>query len=128
MSSMRAFFQQLEQLRSLNQRVTLATLVNTQGMSPRKEGAKMWVAEGGQLLGSVTIGGCVDAQVIEQSEDVLTRQTPCPLGMRRPGNWGSPVPGRSKSSSNRSAPIAPNRLPVMPPSNLTSIKAPPVRC
>lgn len=77
MSPMRAFFQQLEQLRSLNQRVTLATLVNTQGMSPRKEGAKMWVAEGGQLLGSVTIGGCVDAQVIEQSEDVLTRQTPC---------------------------------------------------
>ena len=78
------FFQQLDQLRALKQRATLATLVNTQGMSPRKEGAKMWVGEGGQILGSVTIGGCVDAQVIEQSEDVLHHQTPClielPLG------------------------------------------------
>src|SRR5256714_15363587 len=36
----------------------------------------MLVGEGGAVLGSVTIGGCVDAQVIEQSEDVLGTMRP----------------------------------------------------
>src|SRR5262245_28423876 len=40
---MAEFFQQLDQLRGVNQRVALATLVHTEGTSPRKEGAKMWV-------------------------------------------------------------------------------------
>jgi xanthine/CO dehydrogenase XdhC/CoxF family maturation factor len=59
---MHDFFQQLGQLRHVGQRVSLATLVNTLGTSPRKEGAKMWVEEGGDILGSVTIGGCVDSR------------------------------------------------------------------
>jgi xanthine dehydrogenase accessory factor len=81
---MRAFFQQLEQLRRSKRRVALATLAHTVGTSPRKEGAKMWVGEGGDILGSVTIGGCVDAYVIEQAEAVLADQVPrlieVPLG------------------------------------------------
>ena len=81
---MHEFFQQLEQLRSLHQRVALATLVNTIGTSPRKEGAKMWVGEGGEIFGAVTIGGCVDAYVIEQAEVTLATQVPrlieLPLG------------------------------------------------
>jgi xanthine dehydrogenase accessory factor len=81
---MHAFFQQLAQLRSSNRRVSLATLVNTIGTSPRKEGAKMWVGEGGEIVGAVTIGGCVDAYVIEQAEAILATQTPrlieLPLG------------------------------------------------
>lgn len=36
----------------------------------------MLVGEGGAVLGSVTIGGCVDAQVIEQTEDVLHTMRP----------------------------------------------------
>jgi xanthine dehydrogenase accessory factor len=32
----------------------------------------MWVGEGGRVLGSVTIGGCVDAKVIAESEAVLS--------------------------------------------------------
>ena len=36
----------------------------------------MVVGEGGRVLGSVTIGGCVDAQVIEQSADVLDQNAP----------------------------------------------------
>jgi xanthine dehydrogenase accessory factor len=82
--SMAEFFQQLDQLHGVHQRVALATLVHTEGTSPRKEGAKMWVGEGGQMLGSVTIGGCVDAQVIEHAEEVLTTRMPrllaLPLG------------------------------------------------
>src|SRR5437867_10559890 len=81
---MHEFFQQLEQLLSVDRCVSLATLVNTIGTSPRKEGAKMWVGEGGEIFGAVTIGGCVDAYVIEQAETVLSTQVPClielPLG------------------------------------------------
>ena len=44
----------------------------------------MWVGEGGDMLGAVTIGGCVDAYVIEQAEAVLATQMPrlieLPLG------------------------------------------------
>ena len=56
--------------------MAVATLVNTRGTTPRKEGAKMLVGEGGRVLGSVTIGGCVDAQVIEESAYVLDRNRP----------------------------------------------------
>ena len=59
----------------------MATLVNTRGTTPRKEGAKMLVGEGGSILGSVTIGGCVDAQVIEEAEDALRTMTPRLLEM-----------------------------------------------
>lgn len=54
----------------------MATLVNTRGTTPRKEGAKMLIGKGGEVLGSVTIGGCVDAQVIEESAHVLETNRP----------------------------------------------------
>src|SRR4029450_8594317 len=57
-------------------KVAVATLVNTRGTTPRKEGAKMLVGEGGAVLGSVTIGGCVDAQGVEQTENGLTTMKP----------------------------------------------------
>ncbi len=68
--------EQLNQLKRNESKVTVATLVNTRGTTPRKEGAKMLVGEGGRVLGSVTIGGCVDAQVIEESADVLGTNAP----------------------------------------------------
>ena len=63
---------QIEILGKTDKRVAMATLVATRGTAPKKEGAKMWVGEGGRILGSVTIGGCVDARVIEDSEEVLS--------------------------------------------------------
>jgi xanthine dehydrogenase accessory factor len=36
----------------------------------------MWVGEGGRLLGSVTIGGCVDAEVMAEAKDVLADSRP----------------------------------------------------
>jgi xanthine dehydrogenase accessory factor len=36
----------------------------------------MWVGEGGRVLGSVTIGGCVDAEVMAEAEDVLAGRRP----------------------------------------------------
>lgn len=49
----------------------LATLVAAAGVTPKKAGSTMWVSEDGTLLGSVTIGGCVDTRVIERAEHVI---------------------------------------------------------
>lgn len=60
-----------EQLRATERRVAMATLVAARGGSPRPIGAKMFVGEGGRLLGSVSIGGCVDARIVEHGERLL---------------------------------------------------------
>jgi xanthine dehydrogenase accessory factor len=78
---MSELFDQIDQIKRAESKVTLATLVNTRGTTPRKEGAKMLVGEGGRVLGSVTIGGCVDAQVIEESGNVLGQNAPRLLEM-----------------------------------------------
>ncbi len=76
MGSVSEFFDQIDQLRHVEGRAALATLVSTRGTTPRKEGAKMWVGEDGRILGSVTIGGCVDAEVMAEAEDVLAASSP----------------------------------------------------
>ena len=73
---MSELFEQIDQLRRHEGRAALATLVSTRGTTPRKEGAQMWVGEGGRVLGSVTIGGCVDAQVMAEAADVLADSAP----------------------------------------------------
>jgi xanthine dehydrogenase accessory factor len=73
---MAELFDHIDQLRRAPGQVAVATLVSTRGTTPRKEGAKMLVGEGGAVLGSVTIGGCVDAQVIEESAQVLESRRP----------------------------------------------------
>jgi len=73
---MTELFEHIDTLKRDEAKVAVATLVNTRGTTPRKEGAKMLVGEGGRILGSVTIGGCVDAQVIEESAEVLDKNTP----------------------------------------------------
>src|SRR3989338_5420557 len=78
---MTELFDHIDELRRSTGKVAMATLVNTRGTTPRKEGAKMLVGEGGSILGSVTIGGCVDAQVIEEAEDALRTMTPRLLEM-----------------------------------------------
>ena len=73
---MEEVFDQINKLGKAEKRVAMATLVATRGTSPKKEGAKMWVSEEGRILGSVTIGGCVDAHVIEESEEALASFKP----------------------------------------------------
>jgi xanthine dehydrogenase accessory factor len=51
--------------------VALATLVSATGSSSKKVGAKMVVGRSGRILGGVTIGGCVDAQVVAASDALL---------------------------------------------------------
>lgn len=69
---MEELFDDIEKLVQAEKRVAMATLVATRGTSPKREGAKMWVGEEGRILGSVTIGGCVDARVIAESEQALS--------------------------------------------------------
>ena len=66
----------LDQLRATGRRAALGTLVAAKGTTPKKEGAKVWVGEGGRIHGSVTIGGCVDARVVQEAEAVLASRTP----------------------------------------------------
>jgi len=63
--------EQIETLRATEARVAMATLVGARGGSPRPLGAKLFVGEGGRLVGSVSIGGCVDARVVEHGERLL---------------------------------------------------------
>ena len=78
---MEELFEHIETLARVEKRVVMATLVATRGTSPKKEGAKMWVGEEGRILGSVTIGGCVDARVISESEKALASSEPRLLKM-----------------------------------------------
>ena len=73
---MEELFEDIEKLAQAEKRVAMATLVATRGTSPKREGAKMWVGEEGRILGSVTIGGCVDARVIAESEKSLASFNP----------------------------------------------------
>jgi xanthine dehydrogenase accessory factor len=54
--------------------VAVATLVSATGSSSKKLGAKMIVGRSGRLLGGVTIGGCVDAQVIEAADALVAAE------------------------------------------------------
>jgi xanthine dehydrogenase accessory factor len=53
--------------------IVVATLVSATGTSSKKVGARMYVGASGKLIGGVTIGGCVDAQVIEAADDLIDR-------------------------------------------------------
>jgi xanthine dehydrogenase accessory factor len=75
-------FELIGQLRQAAQRAVMATLVRTRGTTPRKEGTKMFVGESGNVFGSVTIGGCVDARVLDQAADVLATSSPRLLEMQ----------------------------------------------
>src|SRR3954463_8994505 len=51
--------------------VVVATLVSATGSSSKKIGARMIVGSSGRILGGVTIGGCVDAQVVEAADALI---------------------------------------------------------
>ena len=71
----------MEHFRLPDRRAAIATLVATEGSSPKDAGARMWVDDRGEIVGGVTIGGCVDARVIEASTQVLSEGRPALLSM-----------------------------------------------
>ena len=73
---MSELLEQFASVEAIGRPAALATLVAAAGATPKKAGSTMWVAENGHILGSVTIGGCVDARVIEQAEGVIASGKP----------------------------------------------------
>lgn len=53
-----------------NQKVVLATVIQTWGSSPLQTGSKMIINEKGNFSGSVS-GGCVETSVIKESIDLI---------------------------------------------------------
>ena len=53
-------------------RLTIATIIATAGSTPRKEGARMAVVEGGGQLDSIG-GGALEALVVEDAKELLLR-------------------------------------------------------
>ena len=73
---MSELLEQLSRISTSGRPAALATLVAAAGTTPKTAGATMCVGEDGSVLGSVTIGGCVDARVIERAEQVVRSGTP----------------------------------------------------
>ena len=76
--------ERIAELRATGRRAAVATLVATTGGAIRRLGETMWVDDHGMIVGSVTIGGCVDGRALELAEDVLrsgtSRRVSLPLG------------------------------------------------
>ena len=53
-----------------NQKVVLATVIQTWGSSPRPTGSRMIVNENGDFSGSVS-GGCVESAVVRECIEVI---------------------------------------------------------
>ena len=58
-----------------NQKVVLATVIQTWGSSPRQVGSRMIVNENGDFSGSVS-GGCVETAVVRECIDLIKENKP----------------------------------------------------
>ena len=58
-----------------NQKVILATVIQTWGSSPRQIGSRMIVNEKGDFSGSVS-GGCVESSVIRECLELIKNNNP----------------------------------------------------
>ena len=58
-----------------NQKVVLATVIQTWGSSPRQIGSRMIVNEKGDFSGSVS-GGCVESAVVRECLNILKENKP----------------------------------------------------
>src|SRR5688572_2822054 len=72
---MRDILPDLDNWRTENEKIALATVVQTWGSSPRRAGAKMALTPEGKITGSVS-GGCVEGAVFEAGMEVLRLNRP----------------------------------------------------
>lgn len=63
-------FAEVDRLLKLGQSLVLATVMRTQGSTPRKAGAKMIVREDGSCTGTIC-GGCVEAEVYAKAKELF---------------------------------------------------------
>src|SRR5688500_20271243 len=90
--------ERISELRAKGRRAAVATLVATTGGAIRRLGETMWVDEHGSIVGSVTIGGCVDGRAVQLAEDVrrcgVAQRVSRPLGGAEAGALGMTCRGR----------------------------------
>lgn len=72
---MRDILSDIERWRKEQESIALATVIQTWGSSPRREGAKMALTPDGKITGSVS-GGCVEGAVFEAGVEVLETNQP----------------------------------------------------
>ncbi|MCI0555293.1 MAG: XdhC family protein [Anaerolineae bacterium] len=72
---MRDILSDLDNWRADNKSIALATVIQTWGSSPRREGAKMALTPDGKITGSVS-GGCVEGAVFDTGVEVLKSNRP----------------------------------------------------
>ncbi len=72
---MKEVYEALKALGERKERGALVTVVRTRGSAPRRAGAKMLVLAGGEIIGTVG-GGCVEAEVSQEAQDVLKTGEP----------------------------------------------------
>ena len=58
-----------------NQKIVLATVIQTWGSSPRQVGSRMVINENGDFSGSVS-GGCVESSVVRESLQLIKQEKP----------------------------------------------------
>ena len=58
-----------------NQKIVLATVIQTWGSSPRQVGSRMIINENGDFSGSVS-GGCVESAVVRESLQLIKQEKP----------------------------------------------------
>src|SRR4026209_1194691 len=72
---MREILSDLDNWRTEDRKIALATVIQTWGSSPRRAGANMALTPDGKIAGSVS-GGCVEGAVYDTGVDVLKSNRP----------------------------------------------------
>jgi xanthine dehydrogenase accessory factor len=66
-------FQEIQNYRDQGIDVALVTVVETQGSTPREEGAKMAILPNGRMLGTIG-GGCVEGRIKSMALRILIKE------------------------------------------------------
>jgi xanthine dehydrogenase accessory factor len=72
---MQELLEDIDSWRAGGEAIALATVVRTQGSTPRPAGAKMAMTASGKVAGSVS-GGCLESAIFEAAQDVLSSRSP----------------------------------------------------
>lgn len=68
-------YEEIVRLKKLGRSAALATIIESRGSSPQKQGAKMLVRYDGTALGTLG-GGCVEAEVVQHARMAMEEGTP----------------------------------------------------
>jgi len=71
----RDVYEEIVRLKGTGESAALATIIGTEGSTPREAGAKMLVREDGTLFGTIG-GGRLEAQVIKEALTVIRKEEP----------------------------------------------------